>query len=462
ELRLNLKCNLKCNSTNQSIYNASLCEAEGVIGLTPKPPCALVACGNTILSNWGANAIAIKQQFSSIHFHPVDNLSHHLDNLCLTKDFKATVSLSYTQPEVNLEYLSSIPTNCSEITIKATYKPCPLIVGLGDCTKQYKDIKLLISWDNLQQQSRISNDKFHVHTIMASDNAYLYLESFSWYEPPNDIEYRIFADKIVIPADPIFPCGFSGSSIYDHIKDTCAKSDVSVETAEICYKKGREDFSKTLNLLCMLGALPRSAISSHSGNVCCGNRLKNTEYITIKKPVNIKLVNWDRFCDSDKPRKGLFFCQHIHYTEINIVGGDRVWAGYYRFITIILDLFRDITVKKLTIKNVREDREIDKSCLSKLAKRKERRYNMKVNVLILDNVDDFVVHLVLGRYNFVKPVKMHILNLDHNSRVIDQLLSHPKARNISKLVLGDGSKTHSCCGLGWLRTIFSRCTSTKT
>ncbi|KAI5188015.1 hypothetical protein NEHOM01_2491, partial [Nematocida homosporus] len=444
KLIIDLRCNLEYSCTNKPIYDASLREAEKVVGLTPKPPCALVAWGNTILSNWGANAIAIKQQFSSIHLHPIYKLSHRFDKLCLTKDFKTTISLSSTQPNVDLQYLSSIPTNCSEITIKATYKQCPLIVGLGDCTKQYKDIKLLISWDNLRRLRCRSNDKFHVHTIMASDDTYLYLESFSCSEPPNDIEYRIFADKIVIPADHSFPCGFSGSSIYDRIKYTCAEHSVLVKTAEICYKKGRKDFSETLNILEAIDVLPRSAIAPHFGNVCCGNRLKNTEYITIEGPVNIKLVDWDTICDINNIREGLFFCQHIHYTEINIVGSGQSWAGDFDSLTIIQDLFRDITVKKLTIKNVREDREISESYPPKLDKPKKTRYNMNVDVLILDNVSDIVIYWVLGSYNFVKPVKMHILNLNRNSRVIDQLLSDPKARKISELVL-DGTTLHAEC-----------------
>ncbi|KAI5186750.1 hypothetical protein NEHOM01_1681 [Nematocida homosporus] len=244
KLKLNLKCNLKCNSTNQSIYNASLCEAEGVIGLTPKSPCALVAWGNTILSNWGANAIAIKQRFSSIHFHPVDKLAHHLDNLCLTKDFKATVSLSSKKTEVNLEYLSRIPTNCSEITIKATYKQCPLIVGLEDCTARYKDIKLLISWRNLLSLGAISKDNFHVHTIMIQENTFDPLKVYEPWRLLKDTKYRIFADKIVIPERPSVPSKFGDPTIYNQIRDELALYSISVKIIEIHYQNGRVELKK--------------------------------------------------------------------------------------------------------------------------------------------------------------------------------------------------------------------------
>ncbi|KAI5184960.1 hypothetical protein NEHOM01_0511 [Nematocida homosporus] len=315
KLKLNLKCTLEYNNQNQSIYNASLREAERVIGLTPKSPCALVAWGHTNLSNWGANAIAIKQQFSSIHFHPVDKLAHHLDNLCLTKDFKATVSLSSKKPEVNLEYLSRIPTNCSEITIKATYKQCPLMVGLGDCTARYKDIKLLISWRNLQYLSDHSKDQIHVHTIMIQENTFYLQSGHCGHTLPRRRVYYIFADKIVIPLGRDVGYNSSESSISTQVRATCICYGVLVNKIKTYREDDKVDFSETLNRLEKLDALPRSAITSYSGK-----RLKNAESITIKEPVNIKLANWAKTSACNKLREGRFFTS-IYTTPISLLMG---------------------------------------------------------------------------------------------------------------------------------------------
>ncbi|KAI5187279.1 hypothetical protein NEHOM01_2064 [Nematocida homosporus] len=438
KLKLNLKCTLERNNQNQSIYDASLREAKRVIGLTPKSPCALVAWGNTNLSQWGANAIAIKQQFSSIHFHPVDNLSHNLDNLCLTKDFKATVSLSSKKPEVNLRYLFSIPTNCSKITIMATYKPCPLIVGLGDCTKQYKDIKLLISWDNLQLLGRTSKDKIHAHSIMVPDDNCLYKEGSSCSEPPKNTGHCIFADKIVVQISPGFPYEFSKSTTYDYIKDICAKHGVLVKTAEVCGKDDQEDLSETLGILEKLDALPKSATEPYSFNISCGRRLKNAEYITIEEPVNLKFVNWDSFCDSNKPRDGMLFCQHIHYNEINIDGSGGIDFNPFHLLTNTLYLFRDITANKLTIKNIRKIRAIDnfRCDVKEEITRNPFRCNMSVDVLILDNVSTVIAFWILEKYDFVKPVKVYLQNINCSENdAIKLIRPHPQVRNISEFVL---------------------------
>ncbi|KAI5187470.1 hypothetical protein NEHOM01_2203 [Nematocida homosporus] len=439
-LKLNLKCNLEYNSKNQSIYNASLREAEKVIGLTPKSSCTLVVM-NLFLLCWSDSTIAILQPFSSIHFVQIHTLPQNLDGLCLTANFKIVVFPKSNQRNVNLTFLSSVSTKCSEVKINPADKPFLTILGLEMCTKQHPEITLVLNWTNLQSLGRQPlnlqpKGKIHVHTIMIQDNHLLHTKPTSLMRnPKKPVEKRIFATNLVVLAGRNFPCRRYEPFLGNYIKDACANYVTLTGTAEVRYKDERTDFYDTLEVFRTLGILTRSEIESFSNNVCCGTKLKNTEHITIKKPITLQLTSWVKMCDNNKLRKDLAFCQHIHYTDITIDGEEEYTFNPFNAVVDMLKRLRCITTHKLTIQNFYVFYCINPLDLFKFNKLlcKLPQYTMEVDVLVLDNAPSMVVEWLLGTYNFVKPTEVVILTPYCNLSLI-QILSHPKGRNISKLV----------------------------
>ncbi|KAI5185116.1 hypothetical protein NEHOM01_0621 [Nematocida homosporus] len=447
ELQLDLKCITERNAENQSICDASLREAKKVVDLIPKLPSTLVVMSDTFPQG-NNNVIAIQQQFLSIHFYQIDKLPRNIDHLCLRDDFNVVVFPNPTQPTINLTFLSRTSTKCSEITIKAAGEQHLLIVGLERRIKQHEGIKLVIDWVDLQRMSNTSKHQIHVHTIIVQADGPLYtnLPGLSKSQPKPG-RSRIFAEKIVVLAGTLFPCKASESSIDNYIRVACVKYGISIKTTEVRYQADRSDFCETLRTLCTLGALPKLEEESYSDNSCLGYKLKDADHITIAVPVNFLVFpiyyghcHIDPNCFHLKIRENQYFCQHIHYTDINITGEHKCLGLIPTLAIDILSQFRDITAKKLTIKNIRKHCYTGSFSLTELNKviaSERHQYNMKVDVLTLDNVDDMIVHWVLGKYAFVGSVEVHILNQSYKNLAITQILSHWKARNIVKLVLND-------------------------
>ncbi|KAI5186376.1 hypothetical protein NEHOM01_1430 [Nematocida homosporus] len=362
-----------------------------------------------------------------------------LSQLSLEANYTLIFSVLPRNASINLKVLQTSPSTCKQITIESDPGTQLAISGLESARDRHPQICLKASWDLLQYLAVNNESIISVHSIsklpITQDSMLAMLQS-----TPNQTATRsqIDAVNITYSIATKMPCGPLDYYRQTYNSETLAKHGIIVSNVRLEYAKGRCDLYNTLEALCGLDeCLVVPNVIEDEGIVCCGERLSQPW-----KP------KWDLIIQLDSPHipasiKYYYqlcacFCQNIHYPTIYLNGAKTPIQNRVETCIDILTIFQGITADKLYISNIRNtDEKTSKFSVAALNYKaaKYTKWNLNVETLVLDNVDDHIIYWMLGHYNFTKRTEVHILNERFTSLAIAQVLSLPVGNQITTLLI---------------------------
>ncbi|KAI5185144.1 hypothetical protein NEHOM01_0649 [Nematocida homosporus] len=404
-----------------------------------------------VLSSLGNNKIPDLKYCGIIMLRPISTVclmgleilqTPLLDKLPLVDGYALIFMSLPNVINLDFKFLQTAPPKCKSINIMPYPDAIVKLTGLDDVIRKHPMLTLNTNWSTFQYLGRNSTQPIRVHTIAGLDVC-----SFS------------ISDMLMAPSkEPIDPCVFATTAVCQiSLEMTCkpldyyrqlytpealSKYGISVNHVEIRYVENRTDLYNTLDILVRCNALSAIPNEVQRGDIrCLGEATNNPEW-RLKETVKIRLNTYmlDEYLRDYKLHCCRLFCQNIRYTAIEIDGDRYSYAPQARSCARLLTLFQDIDALELRITNVRDPTQPTSDFISGILKEEiAKRFKCRLNVkkLILDNVDDSIIYRMLGRYVFVGPTEVHILNQNFTNLAIAQVFTMQECQNISVLVIND-------------------------
>ncbi|KAI5186140.1 hypothetical protein NEHOM01_1305 [Nematocida homosporus] len=375
--------------------------------------------------------------------------SQYQNTSCLTElPLKPNYDLFFTNlppvAEIDLSILQQTRSICRAIKIIRSSDLDIMITGLENATDVHPRLVLEADWMTLRYLCENNRSHIKVHTIINPVEPPYCLQALLVPLPPQTISNpRIAATIAVVSIGKGRPC--QSLEYYERLytKEAYAMCGITVEEVQFKYEVARDDLHDTIDTLCQIKALPTKVLDDVKAKniVCCGQQLNYSDW-SLQDKVSIKLNHHylGQRLEEYKAKHDLFFCQNIRYNTIDIQGDHYASIKYFQKCLDCLDLFHNITAKTLRIMDVRSNGQLssrfDLAALRKEAARRPMR-QLKVQTLVLDNVDERIIYRILGCYVFVESVDVHILNQRFKNLAIAEILSQPTTHNINSLVIND-------------------------
>ncbi|KAI5185699.1 hypothetical protein NEHOM01_0991 [Nematocida homosporus] len=360
------------------------------------------------------------------------NISGYLESLSLTEDPSLTICYFEGNIQIDLKAIKRAAHKCSIIIFDIREVSDPVITGLEEeVSANDIAITLAAEWSSIQHIVMHNKSSVNVHALLYNPCGSELLKSLIQIVKVNEVpESRITSNKAILLIPKCDSC--DSPAYYKNVLtlNTFAKCGITVKDIEFEYENDRNDLFTHLKELCEINALSRiPAVFAAKNIVCLGHALSDPCW-EIEEPVNIRLIKFGPW-----PA-----CQNIRYTTLSISGDKNPNLNYVENCHTILNKLRSINAQNLRISNVRDCPPTDTNF--DMAKLKYRlanllRFDLNVETLILDNVDDCILYRMLGCYDFTcsKLTEIHLLNHRFTSLAIAQILTLPMAKKISKLVI---------------------------
>ncbi|KAI5187917.1 hypothetical protein NEHOM01_2444 [Nematocida homosporus] len=369
--------------------------------------------------------------------------AHLLSQLSLTSDYSLSFAIPPKPINIDLRVLRTSSSICKEIIIDGSAGIQVTLSGLDNATAKHPEIVLKSTWEVFLYLARNNQSDIHVRAI--SDFS---IESHSLQrmllssQLPYPSQLHLFSNVVVARISPILPCRALDLYKFVYSPAALAKFGIITGTVSVHYKLDRTDLYDTINMFCKINALPEIPQEIDDDITCCGTALSDPDW-ELKTPVLIQLDHPD-FDASLKQYTDLHFvsfCENIRYTTISINGsptGNPI-KEIERCIHI-LSIFHNLTATEVKISNiggVNSSNSLLDINASNQAIAQGIHNNFNVRRLVIDNVDNQIIYWLLGYYNFVGSIEVHVLNQKFTNLAIVQLLTHPMLQSITSLVIND-------------------------
>ncbi|KAI5187842.1 hypothetical protein NEHOM01_2403, partial [Nematocida homosporus] len=365
-----------------------------------------------------------------------------LSQLPLQEDYSFSFLALPKVVEIDFAVLQMLSVKCSQITIMSSPGTKLTITGLDNAIDKHPSLTLRIPWNALQYLGTYNQSAIRVYNIIDLDPITTSSASeFQSAEEPKSSEFRIFATQITVEIATNMPCCFGEYYKQIYTLQAYAKYGLEANEVLVCYGEGRTDLEDTLEALSNINDFMKVPIDIKDESVvCCGDALSEPSW-KLKQNIEIQLDhcrihNWLRRCKEEK----IHFCQNIHYPAIEIIGAEVPYKQQVKACIDILILFHNISAKTLRISNVRSNNQTTSRFSMATLKSNAAKYtkwNLKVETLVLDNVDDQIIYWMLGHYDFTERTEVHILNAGFSNLAITQVLSLPVGRQIATILIND-------------------------
>ncbi|KAI5185881.1 hypothetical protein NEHOM01_1131 [Nematocida homosporus] len=324
------------------------------------------------------------------------------------------------------------------------------LAGLESAIKDYPKLCLkapvcILAYLGMRNESTIE-----VHSIIGMNCSIESGQGLSKIpSQPHVLTRWLFAPLLEISIEDTIPC--QSLHIYQLVYtiDNFAKFGVLVDDVRITYGSQRKDLHQSLSLLCRLGALRRVPTQVINRSIVCnGDQLSDPKWV-LQDPIHINLLAIDHQTTAwlmsrknplphNKPYHSYMpFCQNIRYTDICIDGGLDPLEESTNLCLVLLYKFRCINANTLTLVNIRKT--IYRSGFNieyfQQSSTVSNKWNLALNTLTLDNVDDEIIYWLFGNYFFVRETQVHIINQELKNLAITYILSLPTTQNIESLMV---------------------------
>ncbi|KAI5187208.1 hypothetical protein NEHOM01_2006 [Nematocida homosporus] len=343
---------------------------------------------------------------------------------------------------LDLGFLHLSSPKCSRIVIETITSIKIKVTGLENATANHPKLVLETNWMVLKYLAEHNKSQIRVHTILDLSIDSESIQAMT--QPLLDqipVEPCIIATNIILKVPARMPC--HPLSYYSEIynREAFAKNGILIEGVQISYVFDRSDLYRTLHTLVKIGALsimPESVMMKEV--ICCGQELNQLDW-ELQEPVTVCLdeSNIDSYL-ADYNSFYTCFCQNIRYQTLEITGEGFPSKGSVKRCIALLNLFRNISARKLKIADIRDsNKAVNRFDLTILEAELDQapRYRFDIDSLLLCDVDEQIIYWIFGHYEFSRSVEVCIQNQHFKNLAITQILCHPVGHNISSLVIND-------------------------
>ncbi|KAI5184949.1 hypothetical protein NEHOM01_0500 [Nematocida homosporus] len=396
------------------------------------------------------SGIAFARPFSCIIFQEWEfQDAHFIRRLPLINGYTLFFVNLPKVTNIDLWVLQMPVPRCHKIHIVSSAATEVTLRGLENVDAIHPGIVLEASWETILHLCKHNRSPIKVHTLLGLDISYesVYLLRQTCCLQPHKL--CVFATLVICQILPNMPCRTKSAYSLLYTRKAIARHGISAKELWVQYKDKRDDLYNSISTLRFIGAISRIPSQVWSRDViCCGNILNDPDWM-LRRPVLIELchIDFDYWITNHKNYYGVSFCQNIRYTIIEINGSQLPGPLAIQRYAETVSIFRNITAQELRIVNIgdnnpnQESSEFNTDALdTECNRRPMAKLNLKVNTLVLDNIDLRILYWMLRVYNFINPIKLYIMNQRFKNMAIVQLLAHPIGQKIALLVINGFSE----------------------